>query len=338
MAMIKYPQRELRNIGVTAPSSGIEERLHPLLEQARERLEQQNFRLAIGETAWTQNEAKSAPAEKRAAELMAMLNDPAIDMIVPPWGGELLVEILEFLDFKNMEPKWVLGYSDVSLLLFAITLNTGIATAHGTNLIDLRGEASDPTTSRWLDVLQTKPGESVDQASSEKFQETWNHDTPSPVVFHLTQPTEWKTVSGEAERFEGRLLGGCIDVIRHVIGTPYGDVAGFRQEHIPDEPVVWYLENCEMNIADLKRSLTQMKYAGWFNHISGIVFGRSPANQEVGGYTAEKMYADLSDELGVPIAYDIDLGHMPPQITFINGAYASIDVEKGKGKVKQEFR
>ena len=127
-------------------------------------------------------------------------------------------------------------------------------------------------------------------------------------------------------------------MIRHLIGTPYGDVAAFRERHIPDEPVVWYLENCEMNVADLKRSLTQMKYAGWFNHISGIVFGRSPANQEIGGYEVEKMYEDLSDELGVPIAYDIDLGHVPPQITFVNGAYATIDVADGKGKIQMEFK
>lgn len=336
--MIRYPESVLRSIGVTAPSSGVPQEHHHLLQQAQERLEKQGFIVQFGETAWTQNEAKSAPAEQRAEELMRMLKDPEIDLIFPPWGGELLVETLEFIDFADLEPKWVLGYSDVSLLLLAITLKTGIATAHGTNLIDLRGEASDSTTGRWLDVLRTNPGGSVEQESSEKYQLEWSHESPSPVVFHLTEPTEWKTVSGEGERFEGRLLGGCIDVIRHVIGTPYGDVAKFREEHIPEEPVVWYLENCEMNVADLKRSLTQMKYAGWFSHISGIVFGRSPANQEVGGYTAEKMYADLSDELGVPIAYDIDLGHMPPQITFINGAYATIDVENGKGTVKQEFR
>lgn len=336
--MIRYPESVLRSIGVTAPSSGVPQEHHHLLQQAKERLEKQGFTVQVGETAWIQMEAKSAPAEQRAAELMRMLMDPEIDLILPPWGGELLVETLEFIDFADLEPKWVLGYSDLSLLLLAITLKTGIATAHGTNLIDLRGEASDSTTGRWLDVLRTNPGGSVEQESSEKYQLEWSHESPSPVVFHLTEPTEWKTVSGEGERFEGRLLGGCIDVIRHVIGTPYGDVAKFREEHIPEEPVVWYLENCEMNVADLKRSLTQMKYAGWFSHISGIVFGRSPANQEVGGYTAEKMYADLSDELGVPIAYDIDLGHMPPQITFINGAYATIDVENGKGTVKQEFR
>lgn len=336
--MIRYPERGLHHIGTTAPSSGLNSDLHHLMEQAIERQKSRGFQVTAGDTVWTQKEAKSAPAEKRAAELMEMLKNQNIDLIVPPWGGELLLEILEFLEFEQIDPKWILGYSDISVLLLAVTLRTGIATAHGTNLIDLRGEESDPATARWLDVLKTPPGDSNEQVSSEKYQETWSHENPSPVVFHLTGQTEWKTVSGEAERFEGRLLGGCIDVIRHLIGTPFGDVDGFRKTHIPDEPVIWYLENCEMNVADLKRSLTQMKYAGWFSYISGIVFGRSPANETVGDYAVERMYADLSDELGVPIAYDIDLGHMPPQITFINGSYAVIDVADGKGKVRQEYR
>jgi len=338
MTMIKYPDRKLETIGVTAPSSGVAPDMHDVLKKSIERLEERGFKLVVGETPWTQHEAKSAPAEERGEELMKMLSDPSIDLIMPPWGGELLVEVLEFLDFAKVDLKWILGYSDISMLLLAVTLNTGFATAHGVNFVDLRGPESDDTTARWLDVLQTKSGETVTQVSSEKYQEKWDHENPSPVIFHLTEETKWKTVSGEAEQFTGRLLGGCIDVIRHLIGTPYGDVEAFRERHIPGEPVVWYLENCEMNVADLKRSLTQMKYAGWFNHISGIVFGRSPANEEIGGYAVEKMYEDLSDELGVPIAYDIDLGHIPPQITFVNGAYATIDVAEGKGKVHMEFK
>lgn len=335
--MILYPELKNNRIGVTAPSSGLEEELHELLHQVVKRQEKRGFQVKVGETPWTQEKAKSAPAEKRAAEFMAMMTDSSIDAVIPPWGGELLLEILEHLDFSSMQPKWVLGYSDVSLLLLAITLRTGIATAHGTNLIDLRGEEMDATTARWLDVLKTEKGREVTQISSELHQKKWQHDNPTPVIFHLDEPTEWKTVSGKTENFSGRLLGGCIDVIRHLAGTPYGDVGGFRETHIPGEPVVWFLENCELSVADLKRSLTQMKYAGWFKNCSGILFGRSAANQTTGTYTIENMYNDLSEELGLPIVYDIDCGHVPPQITFVNGAFAEITVRNGKGEITQKF-
>ncbi|MGH2317692.1 S66 family peptidase [Planococcus sp. SE5232] len=336
--MIRYPAKTLKTIGITAPSSGVGKEQHVLLEQAIARQQKNGFRIETGETAWTQELAKSASAKKRAEEFMDMMNDPEIDFIFPPWGGELLIEILEYLDFSKVQPKWVLGYSDLSLLLLAITLNTGLATAHGTNIVDLRGEKSDETTGQWLSVLKTGAGETVKQKSSSYFQKQWNHSEPSPVVFHLTEPTSWKTVSGADETFSGRLLGGCIDVIRHLIGTPYGELQAFRDKHIPGEKVVWYLENCEMSVTDLKRSLTQMKYAGWFEDCAGIAFGRSAANEPVEGYTVEKMYQDLSDDLNLPIVFDIDLGHVPPQIIFVNGAYAEIHVSNGKGTVTQEFR
>ncbi|QHJ71181.1 S66 family peptidase [Planococcus halotolerans] len=335
--MIRYPPAEIRNIGVTAPSSGVEEELHTLLEQTVRRQQEKGFNVKVGKTAWTQKEAKSAPAEVRASELMDMLNDSGVDAIIPPWGGELLIEILEHLDFKRINPKWILGYSDTSLLLLAVTLNTGIATAHGTNIIDLRGPETDETTAKWIDVLSTESGEEVKQTSSESYQKSWNHVNPSPMVFHLTEKTEWKTVSGNAVKFEGRLLGGCIDVIHHLAGTPFGNVKEFRQQHIPGEPVIWYLENCEMSVADLKRSLTQMKYAGWFENCAGILFGRSAANHPTEGYTAEKMYKNLEYELGIPVIYDVDCGHMPPQIIFVNGAFAEVETREGKGRVNQKF-
>ncbi|MFF3925660.1 S66 family peptidase [Paenibacillus lactis] len=337
--MIHYPfLQEGATIGIPAPSSGVEAELHGLLRQAINRMESRGFRTIVGDTVWTQEKAKSAPARIRAQELNAMLQNEAIDLIVPPWGGELLIEILEHIEFDQVSPKWILGYSDTSVLLLALTLVRGIATAHGTNLIDLRGEQTDPTTSRWQTVLSTSRGGSVAQQSSESYQKEWQHDNPTPWIYHLTEPTEWKSVTGAPAQMKGRLLGGCIDVIRHLIGTPYGDVTSFQQQYIGNEPILWYFENCELSTTDLRRSLVQMKLAGWFANCSGILFGRSAANHAIENYEAEDVYQDLTRELGVPIVYDIDCGHVPPQMTLINGAYAEVDVKDGKGMVVQTFR
>ncbi|MBD7963510.1 S66 family peptidase [Fictibacillus norfolkensis] len=337
--MIRYPLlKEKATIGVTAPSSGVQSALHDMFKQACLRMEKRGYEVTCGDTVWTQVKAKSAPAKTRAAEFKEMLRDTKIDLIIPPWGGELLIEILEHIDFMNVPEKWILGYSDTSALLLPITLKTGIATAHGTNLVDLRGEYSDETTAMWENVLSTREGETVLQKSSEKYQKEWNHEATTPYVFHLTEDTEWMTVSGKYEKISGRLLGGCIDVIRHLVGTPYGDVAHFNKQKINGEPIVWYLENCEMNTADLRRSLVQMKLAGWFDNCSGILFGRSPANEPVNHYTKEDVYREMADELKIPIIYDVDCGHVPPQITFINGAYAEVEVEGGRGTVSQHFR
>ncbi|MGE7613073.1 S66 family peptidase [Paenibacillus sp. NPDC101420] len=336
--MIKYPiLNKNATIGVTAPSSGVGAQNAELIKLTSSRLESKGFNMICGDTVWTQEKAKSAPAKVRAQEFNEMMGSEHIDILIPPWGGELLIEVLEFIDFDTMKDKWILGYSDISVLLLAVTLRTGIATAHGTNLVDLRGEYSDDTTAMWEAVLETKAGGSIVQHSSLKYQGEWQHDAPTPYVFHLTEDTRWKTVSSGLVTMKGRLLGGCIDVIRHLIGTPFGNLRHFQEQMINNEPILWYLENCELNTVDVRRSLVQMKLAGWFENCSGIMFGRSPANRPVENYTAEDIYAELSEELQVPIVYDIDCGHIPPQITLINGAYAEVDVTDGVGTVKQFF-
>jgi muramoyltetrapeptide carboxypeptidase len=337
--MIKYPiLREGATIGVTAPSSGLENELHALMEQAINRMNREGFHVVCGKTVWTQNKAKSASAKARVKEFNEMMQNESIDIIIPPWGGELAIETIDKLDYENYKEKWILGYSDTSLLLLAITLKTGIATANGTNLIDLRGDYSDVTTSMWKSVLSTKTGNSVTQFSSEKFQGKWQHDNPTPYIFHLTEKTEWKTVSTNGEKIQGRLLGGCIDTIRHLIGTPFGDVQSFNQKYIPNESLIWYFENCDLNTTDLRRTLVQMKLAGWFENCSGILFGRSDANHTVENYTIEDVYNELSEDLSIPVIYDIDCGHQPPQITFINGAFAEVEVKEGTGKIVQTFK
>lgn len=337
--MIKYPSLEKgATIGVTAPSSGVPIELHHLLNSAFRSMEKKGYNIICGETPWTQDKAKSSSAKKRAEEFNKMMMSGNIQLIIPPWGGELLIETLEYIDFDNIQNKWILGYSDISLLLLAITLKTGIATAHGTNLVDLRGEYSDDTTAMWQTVLSTKMNESVLQHSSKKYQTEWQHDNPTPHIFNLSEQTYWQSTVNERVKIQGRLLGGCIDTIRHLVGTPYGDVQNFKEKHIKGDSVIWYLENCELSTTDLRRSLVQMKLAGWFEDCTGIMFGRSSANTTVTNYTVEDVYNELAKELQIPILYDIDCGHVPPQITFVNGAYAEVESENGQGTVLQTFK
>ncbi|WP_080849185.1 S66 family peptidase [Cytobacillus gottheilii] len=337
--MITYPEfHKNGRICITAPSSGVPESMHQLLRQAIQKMQNKGYAIQAGETSWTQKKAKSAEAKKRAHELNTMLNDPSIQLIFPPWGGELLLEIIDLIDYESIKPKWILGYSDISLLLFVITLKTGMATAHGTNLIDLRGTLTDDVTAKWEEVLLTKRGERIDQVSSQHYQKSWQHENPSPAVFHLTEKTEWKTLEEHEElTLKGRLLGGCIDVIRHVIGTPYGDIRSFQNNDLKNERILWYFENCEMTTTDLRRTFIQMKLAGWFEHAAGIVFGRSSANETVDGYRIEDFYKDLKEDVSLPIFYDVDCGHVPPQMTFVNGAKAEITIKNGKGKLSQSF-
>lgn len=339
--MIRYPKplQQGDTIGVTAPSSGVDESLHHLVRNAKRQFENRGYQVNIGDTVWTQDKASSASKEIRAAELMAMFKNPEINAIIPPWGGEILMEILPFIDWEEIDPKWILGYSDMSTFLFALTVKTGIATAHGPNFVELRSDEWEPVASKFMDVLQTPAGSSIEQHSSEKFQSKWQHEAPDdPYVYKLDSPTEWKTIETGDIELEGRLLGGCIDTVRHLVGTPFGDIHTFQKNFLNDEPILWYFENCEMNATDFHRSMLQFIYAGWFENATGIIFGRSPAGQEVGGFTVFDSMERIKELTGLPIIYDADLGHVPPQITFVNGAHGRVTVESGKGRVSTTLR
>ncbi len=339
--MMRYPKglQTGETIGVTAPSSGVDSELHDLIHHSKKQFENRGYNIEIGKTVWTQHKAASTTKEKRAAELNAMLQNHDIHTIIPPWGGEILQEILPLIEWGKAQAKWILGYSDTSTLLFAFTLKTGIATAHGTNLIELRSDEWDPTTSKFLEVLSSEEGATIKQVSSSHYQSKWNHDKkPDPYIYKLDTKTNWETVSNSPVEMNGRLLGGCLDTIHHLIGTPYGDVKEFQKTYINNEPILWYFENCEMSATDFHRTLMQMQQSGWFDNASGVLFGRTAAGQEVGGFTTLDALERLAETTNLPIIYNADIGHVPPQMTFINGAYAEIKADNGKGEMTMNLK
>lgn len=338
--MIRYPEPigTGQTIGVTATSSGVESELHHLLRKASHQFELRGYTVLLGETVWTNEKLTSAPKEIRYKEFIDMMNDDTICAVIPPWGGHFLSEILPLINYDELKPKWTMGYSDTSTILLTITLLTGIATVHGTNFVDLRSDEWDPVTSKFLEVLKASKGDTIVQHSSEKFQSEWNHFAPpDPYVFQLDTETAWMTIGNHPVRFEGRLLTGCIDTIRHLIGTPFGDVKKFREKYVAHDSIIWALENCEMDAADFYRSILQMHNAGWLDNTAGIIFGRTAAGIAQGGFSDVDAMERLSNLTGIPIVYNADIGHMPPQMTFVNGAYAEIEVAQGKAVLKTKL-
>lgn len=113
-------------IAVTAPSSGVLPALHPRLNLVIAHLRAQGFGVEEGLCLRDEKLSASAPATQRAAELMQLLLRDDVDAIFPPWGGELAIELLDLLDWnalKSAKPKWLIGYSDTSTLMLALTLH-----------------------------------------------------------------------------------------------------------------------------------------------------------------------------------------------------------------------
>ncbi len=333
-------------IAVTAPSSGVEPPLHPRLDLAIAHLQAQGFGVEEGRCLRAEVHSASAGAQERAAELMHLLLREDIDAVIPPWGGELAIELLDRLDWRALEnarPKWMLGYSDNSTLLLPLTLRLSWATAHGPCLMDLVAGQTDPLTLHTMAVLATAAGGSVAQQQSSHWQSKWTDFAQVPdTTYALTEPTRWRALGGGDEaQFSGRLAGGCIDTLMHTAGTEHGDLRGFIERFGSSDGVVLYLENAELSPTALVRALHRLRWAGWFDGIAGLLIGRSAA-PDTSAPTALCYRDALRSVLGAlscPVLIDVDIGHRPPQLTLVNGAVALVRWrEADGGRLLQTFR
>ena len=152
MTRFPAPLRPGDTIGVTAPSSGVDAGMRARLDHNVDWLRRRGYAVRLGECLDSEHHV-SAPRAARAAELTAMLRDPDVRAVVPPWGGELAIDLVDLLDHDALraDPTWVVGWSDISTLLLPLTLRSGVATMHGQNLMDAP-YGLPHGTAHWLDA------------------------------------------------------------------------------------------------------------------------------------------------------------------------------------------
>lgn len=80
----------------------------------------------------------------------------------------------------------------------------------------------------------------------------------------------------------------------------------------------------------------QLREAGWFCNVKGFLIGRTQANKEIEDFTYLDAIRNAIYDLGVPIIYDIDVGHVPPQLTLVNGSYATVSYTTNSTKITQK--
>ena len=342
MPIFPKPLRTGDIIAVTAPSSGVSGPAIARLDLVLNHLQSLGYRIVEGSCLRSEHKNASAPRDQRAQELMQFLTDPKISAILPPWGGELASELLELVDFemlRSVQPKWLLGFSDLSTLQLPLTLISGWATAHGSNMMDLAPTQTDPLTTSVLAVLASDFTSPVRQESSTHYQKKWvdfadREDAP----LNLTEPTEWKRLDGSTESVlvSGRLIGGCLDTIAWLAGSKFGNIPNFVQES-GTQGTILYLENVEMAPPGLVRALLSLRRHRWFDGLSGLLIGRNagptPDSTDSLSYT-EALAAALGD-VPYPVLYDVDIGHQPPQFTLVNGAVAHVHFIDGRGSIVQ---
>ncbi len=330
------PLRPGDRIGVTSPSSGVAGAEAVRIDFAIAWLRHRGYEVVVGQC-MEGSAHVSASREQRAAELTAMLTDPGIRAVVPPWGGVTAVDLVDLLDYDAIaaaEPTWVVGYSDSSTWMLPLTLRTGLATLHGDNLADTPYAAPEGLT-HWLDLAaSTTP---VTQRDSGLVADWWRfEDDPSATRWKHVGTGAWSLHGRDATLdVTGRLIGGCIETIAVLAGTPYGDVNAFGREH---GPLVVYLEASDDEAFTICRHVHGMRLAGWFDDAVAVLVGRTPAPDSEGGFTQADAVADGLADLRIPIVLEVEIGHVPPHLPLVNGALAHVVVDGDRHEITQELR
>jgi len=334
MIFPKFPKGKDK-IGIIAPS-------RPMFEDDKEgyllsfkNLEGTGFELSFGalsnkiiaETA--ADKFVSGSGKARADELHAALSDPGISYIVCQSGGDFLIDMLPYIDYECVKanPKWIQGYSDPTGLLYSVTTLCDIATVYGTNGGGFDMHTLHPSLVYSLDFIK---GKHPTQYSFELYEGKRGEGDG----YLLNTPVKWESFGRELD-MRGRLIGGCMDCLSDIFGTPFDGGADFVERYAEDG-VIWYFDIFAMKAEQVHNFLAKMKASGYFKNTRGYVFGRVLFSGSDLGISYE--YA-IKRALGAdaPLVMGADIGHVKPTMTLVNGAIAKIAVKEGRASLELCF-
>ncbi len=330
---MRYPE-DLKTggrIGVPAPSFGaVIEPYRSQLENAVSAFEKMGYRVMPGDNCFADNGIGiSNTPERCGEELMSMYLSEDTDVLISCGGGELMCEILPFMDFdalKNGKPKWYMGYSDNTNFSFLSATILDTAAIYGQNFPTFGMETWHDSLKQSFDLLKgdkrTVKGFPMWERESKKSEE-------EPLVgYNLTEETKYRYYTDhkdDAVKMQGRLLGGCLDILSVLCGTGFDKVKEFNKRY-SSQGTLWFLEACDLNNFGIRRSLFQLKNAGWFSTATGFIIGRPLRfGEDEMGLDQYNAVTDILKDLGVPILMDADIGHLPPQIPIVTGAMGTVN-------------
>ncbi len=314
-------------IGICAPSAGVGHKIDDF-ENSLKVLRQQGWK--VWETEHVRvDDLRGGSAVERARELMSLMSLDAVDAVMCASGGDFLSEILPYLDWQLLaeNPKWVMGASDPTGILYPLTTLCDIATLYGSNggsfdatVPAASGEAVLPDyLCRTLGILK---GELPVWKNYEKHlgADIFQMED-GPLVYN--KPTVYQSTVSSLNT-KGRCIGGCIDVLKDLIGTRFDATGDFIRRYESDG-FIWYFDNFNLSSAVLYRTLLQMRYAGWISPETtrAVLIGRT---------LFENIECDLSYDDAfrmafpdIPVIWEMDIGHTVPHFAMINGAMLNLD-------------
>lgn len=267
--------------------------------------------------------------EKRAEDLMKAFSDETIKGIFTCIGGDESIRMLPYIDFEVIRnnPKVLLGYSDTTISHF-ICLKGGLSSFYGASILAEFAEnieIFDYTKEYIKKVLFNN--EIIGKISPCDYwtSEYLMWDEVNKNISKSCSKSEGYDLLQGNGKVQGRLIGGCIEVLEMMKGTELWDITYF-------EDVILFFETSE--------DMTEPKYIeywlrnygsqGILEKVKGIIWGKPYDNKYYKEYK-EVIKTVIKDELNLkslPILYNMNFGHTEPMVCLPYGALAEIDCDK----------
>ena len=289
-------------IGIVCPAGFM---AYEKAETAIITFDQWGYEVRAGSTLGSQLNYFSGSDEQRLNDLQQMMDDDSIKAIFCARGGYGTGRIIDDLSFKKFKknPKWIIGFSDITILQLHLYTNYKIASLHAPMASAFNNEGYK---NAFVQSLQKA-------LSGEKA----NYETAS-------HPFNKK---GSAK---GILIGGNLSLIAHLIGT---------SSDINTKNKILFIEDVGEYIYNVDRMLYQLKRNGKLDKIAGLIVGGFTEMKDTTvpfGQTAEEVIRDIVEEYDFPVCFNFPVSHGVENYALKIGAKYEISVG-GKSTTLQEL-
>lgn len=345
-AKMRYPKflEKGGSIGFAAPSFGCNiEPYKSAFDNALKLFSDRGYKTVLGPNCYAgEGIGISNTPEKCAAEFCDVYSSADSDIMISCGGGELMCEILPFIDWESLKkasPKWFMGYSDNTNITYLMNTILDTAAVYGPCASSF---GMEPLSDSLEDAFKLLCGELSEVRNYPKWEKEGIKDEEHPLApYNLTEDYHQRVfvpdnINGTS--FTGRLIGGCVDCLCNLLGTRFDKTTDFLEKY-KNDGFIWFLECCDLNPMDMRRAFFHMREAGWFKYAKGFLIGRPlHFGEEMFGVDQYNAVTDIIGEFGVPIVMDTDIGHLPPQMPVISGAVAEVKMGDNEIGIRYIFK
>ena len=268
-------------IGITSPAGFISlEDIQPAIQK----LESWGYKIKIGNTIGKKDFTFGGTDEERKNDFQDMLDDSSVKAILCARGGYGIVRIIDNLNFKNFiaHPKWIIGFSDVTVLHNHINRNFKVATIHS--------KMCNSFPSNWDDANMTQ------KLSLDSINDCLKGVDIKYVATH--------NINNRHGSADGELVGGNLRVVETLAGT---------KSDLNTKNKILFLEDTEEYLYNIDRMFWNLKRSGKLDHLKGLIIGgfkiKPDDPGEEFGLTLEQIVLEKVKDFKYPVCFDFPVGH-----------------------------